>query len=651
MNQYGRMLRNLNGQNARPVPFSSSPIVQSTEDVDAHNALQQKGNSTPRRRLRHNKSKVQFLTANQGSQSPVIESPLLNERQMDSTGKKRGKKAKFLEDLGSSSPVDTLTSENRVFSPRSFPVASNLAQEPEGPSTPVLDAHLTDNDDEFPGSSPTPAARDPGYLTKQGTTALTLATVDMLHSDPPSSPPELPVQSPKGKEIARNSNSLPSSPQRISTVEVSANHHDHETSSSKNIDSVLPVKKILEANPDATDSDALESNKLQTDNDTKSSAAAQEILDTIPDTYADEFEQQLASQLEQDLELAVDLEDQDDVASMQSSDVNLPRGPITRKRKRNAEVEEPSSLKRNKRRSSKDHEAAQLESSQGHSSGSESVTMKRSTPKSSRSRRRISTPQSSPLKNQISADDLSRTTTPESRRRSGRLNSAPERETASSPIKSRGSRSRKRRSLRLSGAPAFSPPRADVKTKAQRKKQPKSGTITEDIPTVTPDQDTNMSDSQNAVANDQADGDVRSDENTLASPEVNSQLEDTHVPSALDLQNTTNLEMQSEEHAVEQDVAMEEAIPENDTTDLAPPTESEETPRYISQGVQTDDFHNIPANGFEAGQSGGSILGSLRRVLNGIRNVTFGRSLLREIDDVMFDIRVEAHEAARRNQD
>ncbi|EER45492.1 telomere length regulator protein [Histoplasma capsulatum H143] len=49
--------------------------------------------------------------------------------------------------------------------------------------------------------------------------------------------------------------------------------------------------------------------------------------------------------------------------------------------------------------------------------------------------------------------------------------------------------------------------------------------------------------------------------------------------------------------------------------------------------------------------SGAGILASLRSVLGSIRTVTFGRRMLREIEDVMFDIKVEAHDAERRHNE
>ncbi|KAK2745861.1 hypothetical protein FQN57_003474 [Myotisia sp. PD_48] len=52
----------------------------------------------------------------------------------------------------------------------------------------------------------------------------------------------------------------------------------------------------------------------------------------------------------------------------------------------------------------------------------------------------------------------------------------------------------------------------------------------------------------------------------------------------------------------------------------------------------------------EPRSSAASILDSLRAILGSIRNVSFGRSTLREIDDVMFDIRVEAHNALKKEE-
>jgi len=65
--------------------------------------------------------------------------------------------------------------------------------------------------------------------------------------------------------------------------------------------------------------------------------------------------------------------------------------------------------------------------------------------------------------------------------------------------------------------------------------------------------------------------------------------------------------------------------------------------QYVCGEAQTD----TPAYQDETSADG--ILNSLRRILGNIKSTTLSREALREMDDVMFDIRVETHEAARRH--
>ncbi|EFR05363.1 hypothetical protein MGYG_08374 [Nannizzia gypsea CBS 118893] len=52
----------------------------------------------------------------------------------------------------------------------------------------------------------------------------------------------------------------------------------------------------------------------------------------------------------------------------------------------------------------------------------------------------------------------------------------------------------------------------------------------------------------------------------------------------------------------------------------------------------------------EQASPGSSILQSLKSILGSLRNVSFGRSTLKELDDVMFDIKLEAHNAFKRSE-
>ncbi|QGA20322.1 hypothetical protein EYB26_008024 [Talaromyces marneffei] len=653
-NYFGRVLRQMDNQKARPTTFSSSPIIQSTEWGQSHVLPKPKVDSTPRRRLRHDNSQIQYVTVDPSPRSSNLESQLLTERQHEVKERQRGTTSMFLDGLGSSSPAAPgLTDEKGVLSPVQLPKIRDTVRELKAPSTPTLAAHLHDNDDDFPGSSPTPATRDQGHLAPQVTPALTIETLDNIQSDPPSSPPEISSHLPRSH--TRQDSSLQKSTSKKSNSRPSPKKHNRRRRSSR-----ISDHKATEESPIGTKSSAVESN-IPGRNDVEvqdKPTVPSEVMDEIPDTYADEFEQQLASQLEQDLELAVDSKDQDDLESNQSSDVNLPRGPITRKRKLNAEIGEASTPDCIKRRSVRKDKTPRLENALESSFELETVTSKPSTPQPSVARRGLSTPQSSPLKNQISVDDLSdKATNSGSNRRSGRLNSAADREIASSPIKSKRSRQRKRRSLRLSGVPALSPPKSDRTSKAQKRKQSGSNNQNTDEAVTSetgPEdsllmQDISMLDSGPATTS--YEGDPTKEIPAAAEPYY--VQNDTLAESVVDAETSTSVEQQIieqiekrvEEQAPETDTVMEESSPEINVVGPSPAAEINEAPHYISQGVQTDDVMVI-----EPAQTGSSILGSLRKVLTGIQNVTFGRNILREIDDVMFDIRVEAHEVVRRNQ-
>lgn len=657
-NHFGRVLRQMDNQKTRPTTFSSSPIIQSTNWGEVHVVPKQKVDRTPQRQLRHDNSQIQFVTVDPSPRSSNMETHLLTERQQEVKERQRESTSMFLDGLGSSSPVATgPTEDESAFSAVSLPVIRETVREVEAPSTPTLAAHLQDNDDDFPGSSPTPATRDQGHLAPQVTHALAIETFGNIQSDPPSSPPEISSRSPRNIITQQDPSQQKLSPKRPKTKRSPKKNNRRRRSSrisEHNAPQVLPNESwsstVDSITPQENGAEVLDEPTTVT-----------EVMDVIPDTYADEFEQQLASQLEQDLELAVDLKDQDDIESTQSSDMNLPSGPITRKRKRNAEIGEASSPERVKRRASGKHKTARLENARESSSEMETVNLKPSTPQAPVARRGLSTPQSSPLKNQISVDDLSdKATGSGSKRRSGRLNSAADREIVSSPIKPKRSRQRNRRSSRLSGVPALSPPVSGRISKAQRRNQSKANNHSTDQPSTSepsPEdslaQGINMPDSELATTGPKDD----LTEDTASAQEVRKLRKDTLAGNAVDPEVSTLVEMQIGEpmeepveiRASETDVMMENTNIRETALVLSSAADINKVPLYVSQGVQTDRVMVVEPN-TEPSQTGSSILGSLRKVLTGIKNVTFGRNVLREIDDVMFDIRVEAHEATRRNQ-
>lgn len=63
----------------------------------------------------------------------------------------------------------------------------------------------------------------------------------------------------------------------------------------------------------------------------------------------------------------------------------------------------------------------------------------------------------------------------------------------------------------------------------------------------------------------------------------------------------------------------------------------------VSQAAQTADTEGNIAEA--------DIVNSLKKVLNDVKMMSLDRDALRQIDDLLFDIRVETHEATRRQKD
>jgi hypothetical protein len=80
--------------------------------------------------------------------------------------------------------------------------------------------------------------------------------------------------------------------------------------------------------------------------------------------------------------------------------------------------------------------------------------------------------------------------------------------------------------------------------------------------------------------------------------------------------------------------------PPNDVPDVA----QSATPEQAATAPEDAEMEDVAP-------SPGAILSSLRGVLGSMRRVSFGRSTLKEIDDLMFDIKLEAYDALKRNID
>ncbi|KAJ5615949.1 hypothetical protein N7537_001063 [Penicillium hordei] len=270
------------------------------------------------------------------------------------------------------------------------------------PLTPTLAP--TENEDGFIGSSPTPGTRDP--TPAMNSDALTSSHLPAdLGGDPPSSPPEMQSRSPsprKGRSksarrraakarkalVATSSKqSTVNSPatsrlatENIDTPMSDARNHDNENAdATSRANGVTPSRRLRSAlgkdsdiaelspvPPVDTDKTPVQqpsrrskpnSSSKKKRRQTQSKPAddqPQQAMDMPPDILLDSFmdsseetETQIASQLGQDLELAVDIDDRDDLER-----ANLPDEPSTKKRKRDQE-ESPSSVRTDRRRSTR----------------------------------------------------------------------------------------------------------------------------------------------------------------------------------------------------------------------------------------------------------------------------------------------------------
>jgi hypothetical protein len=90
-------------------------------------------------------------------------------------------------------------------------------------------------------------------------------------------------------------------------------------------------------------------------------------------------------------------------------------------------------------------------------------------------------------------------------------------------------------------------------------------------------------------------------------------------------------------------VLVEELVQPAPANEVVPDvTQSDPTPEQAATVPEDAEMEDVAP-------SPGAILSSLRGVLGSMRRISFGRPTLKEIDDLMFDIKVEAYGALKRN--
>ncbi|EGE84378.1 hypothetical protein RJZ56_005625 [Blastomyces dermatitidis] len=527
--------------------------------------------TTPKPRLPHDDSHIQFVPGDSSPRiNPASDTQVLTDRQREVRDRQRGETAELYPGIRSS--------DSQLGRETSHPLRAtklgDLEIEKSTPPSLIPQLATADSKEEFLGSSPTPTAKTSVVQSDQmiGSPLPSELGIASLHSeDPPSSPPQ--IQTPEIRNVEASEtrricdikdqdvlmNGDLSSPPRSSPTPTSGNTSRRRSLLSSRKKSERRVTRSNRANnsePIETKSKSHYPSYPQTENaspvpleaggDERSPTSKRnnripmigaDRIDIIPDSFSDDLEKQIASQLEQDLELSMDME----VSSRTTEEPNA--SFVTRSMKRKRE-DMPSSLcdriKRvspNKRSDAVDDRAIDSENIPSQQENTTSTSEVSQLKRSSRSSRRKANSMLYTAEAFNSSSDIGQSPSPR--------------------------KSKKRRSVRLScqlALPEDSIEQTDRLT----------------TPQISPD---------------------------------SKRAEDTAA-----------------------DIAMSDQ-PEHSTSREAGLASSAEL-ETRSDRVES---------------SGVGILASLRSVLGSLRTVTFGRPVLREIEDVMFDIKVEAHDAARRH--
>lgn len=632
--------------------------------------------STPKSRHRHDDSQVEFVAV---ESSPLSrherESQYLTEHQRDVKERQRNETASMFPDFKSSSP-----SAMGKLTPGKLRGNSGLRTETgrdkpddtpdDAPMTPTIAATLAENEEEFPVSSPTPTSQNPQAIPirdlAEPSSCSTNEDIDALKPlDPPSSPPDSrsgrtdaeaasesipppefepdsqesreqgiehvtenmpsgqpPVNHPKeDEEDYERDSGLEYVRQEMVGVSVPYSRPQSEEPASeggswetmKTTESTIQPAgpPLVDSTPDPTHistefSDTVDHGTLSQSNPTTG-------VDIIPDSFVSDLDDQIASQLSQDLELAVVLHRKE-------------KEETPRKDKRSS---------RKKRLREQEAAAAASESPKRmrtRSSGNLPKAEEDGGRKSKRSRK-SKTPKSTPvLSGQTKPEDHDRTLVSPLKTRSGRSKGT---ESQVSATKSQ----KRARSSEVDGEDRESMLTDSISDQPASKKKRSSRLRGQSVLSNISGEGS-MTRRKHKAIQEKSRESVHTEE-TSAPQFMQQEEESKEIIRQQDDVNDSYNAVVVDNNANEG----EGEVDNMEVSDTVSVPAIAAAPQLISQGTQTE----MASAEREVEASEAGILGSLRRVLGAIRTVTWGRPALREIDDVMFDIRVEAHDANRRH--
>ena len=354
--------------------------------------------------------------------------------------------------------------------------------------------------------------------------------------------------------------------------------------------------------------------------------------DCIADSCSDDMETQVASQLEQDLELAVDL---DDATPIVERAVDPSEQGPPKKRKRDAEATPSGKERRRSSRLTKTPSVADVEGSH--------------TPR---------------FKRPITSQDIESSPAPKRRKQDAKgdmtdtsksAEQAPGPDGAKSKVQETQDNSQKRRSSRLSGqaAPAIPedsplPTKSPRPSRSRKQGKDKKDSIQEEPPSRERTDSPHETPAENVAAHPVKDEQPEAPVQSEAAQEGSEPLQPT---TEIQDQPMDEPGPENQPTASERDIPMTDAFaatepsPEKKaaTREKSPEKKKKKT-RGVSRMTQTESEQQPVITEAE-------IATSLRKVLGDVKLAKLNRDSLKEIDDLLFDIRVETHEALRRNTD
>lgn len=534
--------------------------------------------------------------------------------------------------------------------------------EPGTPPTPSLPAAVTDNDDVFLGSSPTPGSRNRKALELPSSTTTNRAPLGV---DPPSSPPELrtsslnihnqdepfkfsdmsspntetrEADSVKRKPTYRNSTlsiSTPVSDRRASQDNTGSGKRNASKTGNRSNDrprsasgrfikspSVTNTGRRSANRPRSASGRFIERNSVSQEPDSSPSKGrgvencdqnTKSRSEDTPSTHkstsktnrrneshdeprasgdadgessSDDMESQIASQLGQDLELAVDQDERHD-----TDESELPNTyPMTKKRKRDVEESHKETTTKGRRRSSR---RASTKEPTPDPQGVKTIRTRRSIISSSIQEPSSSSPRTEPA-------------TKKRKRRSERGNTDQAKQTQSDDAKQPDHHSQDDESGKET--------KDSEPTQKRRKSSRLSG---QDIPEESPSQD-------KLPRRTRKKGKGKANKAQRSQSEVPSTRESSSAP-----------EQQAEEEQSDSQKGEENKDSQRQEEESEPGTDHDH--RVASREPQPESEHGDAA-----------FLRSLRGVLDEVKLASLNLDSLKEVDDLLFQIRVQAHEALKR---